>query len=257
MLSGRQIAHMIYSHFRLTEVDGAVLEFTDLLKVELKKDNVRAFDTAWDETLLGMASLPEEHDLESLYLRQLEKSEQLQNPLALYVQDHVQRGEPKSYAKLRNMVRNHLDHQTRERHIAQREKRSERGLASPANPKAKEHAKATAGDCHQWTRKGQCSRGDNCKLNHEEAKRGSLAKSPRKEKQERGRSQTSKGQSEPGNRQGPRRGRHPSGKMTNLVAINSRKDSVTKEKMCLLAPYGMSSFQKRKMHGRVEMRLRS
>jgi len=114
MLIGRQIAYMIYSHFRLTEVDGAVLEITDLLKVELKKDNVRAFDTAWDETLLGMASVPEEHYLEALYLRQLEKSEQLQNPLALYVQDHVQRGEPKSYAKLRKMVRSHLDHQTRE-----------------------------------------------------------------------------------------------------------------------------------------------
>ena len=60
MLTGRQIAWMIYEHFRLTDMDGAVLEFTDLLRVELKGDNLRAFDTSWDETLLAMAQMPED-----------------------------------------------------------------------------------------------------------------------------------------------------------------------------------------------------
>ena len=48
-LTGRQIAWMIYDHFKLTDTDGAFLEFTDLLRVELKGDNLRAFDTLWDE----------------------------------------------------------------------------------------------------------------------------------------------------------------------------------------------------------------
>ena len=50
MLIDRQIAYMMYSHFRLIGIDGAVLEFADLLRVELKSDNARAFDTPWNET---------------------------------------------------------------------------------------------------------------------------------------------------------------------------------------------------------------
>ena len=79
MLTGRQIARMIYEHFRLTDIDGAFLEFTDLLKVELKGDNLRAFDTSWDETPLAMAQMPEDQYLESLYYKQLEKCDQIQN----------------------------------------------------------------------------------------------------------------------------------------------------------------------------------
>ena len=58
MLTGRQIAHMIYEFFRLTDIDGAVLEVTDLLRGELRGDSLRAFDTWWDETLLSMAHMP-------------------------------------------------------------------------------------------------------------------------------------------------------------------------------------------------------
>ena len=61
---------MIYDHFRLTEVDGAFLEFTDLLRVELKGDNLRAFGTLWGETPLAMGIMPEDHYLESLYFKQ-------------------------------------------------------------------------------------------------------------------------------------------------------------------------------------------
>ena len=244
MLTGRQIAWMIYEHFRLTDIDGAVLEFTDLLRVELRGDNLRAFDTSWDETLLAMAHMPEDHYLESLYFKQLEKCDQIQNALQLYIQDHVQRGEPKSYTKLRKMVRNHLDQKTRERHIQQRERRGERGLV--ANPKNKAKAKPKSrpgtptpktGDCHQWVRKGSCSRGDDCNFKHDDDKKGpqSRTRSPSPSgKTSRKRSPTRDGspESKPGSRLGPRRGTSPSGKDNVPPCSLHKKGKCTKGDKC-------------------------
>ena len=39
MMKGRQIAWMMYKHFKLSEVDGAMLEWEELFSVELKGDN--------------------------------------------------------------------------------------------------------------------------------------------------------------------------------------------------------------------------
>ena len=35
MLNGRQMAFLVYEHYRISEVEGSILEFRDLLKVEL------------------------------------------------------------------------------------------------------------------------------------------------------------------------------------------------------------------------------
>ena len=45
-------------HFQIADLDNSMLEFSDLLVLELKGDNLRAFDTAWGDTLLGMKSIP-------------------------------------------------------------------------------------------------------------------------------------------------------------------------------------------------------
>ena len=42
-----------------------MFEFNDLLVLELKGDNLRAFDTVWDDTLLGMKAVPDEEYLET------------------------------------------------------------------------------------------------------------------------------------------------------------------------------------------------
>ena len=39
---------MIYDQFEISDSDGAVLDFSDLLEIELKNDNVQSFDTGWD-----------------------------------------------------------------------------------------------------------------------------------------------------------------------------------------------------------------
>ena len=60
MLTGRHIAFLMFKHFQIADLDTSMLEFNDLLVLELKGDNLRAFDTAWDDTLLGMRSIPDE-----------------------------------------------------------------------------------------------------------------------------------------------------------------------------------------------------
>ena len=53
-LTGRQVAWMIIEHFKTREPDGAVLDLSDLLTVELRNDNLQSFDTQWDETIIAM-----------------------------------------------------------------------------------------------------------------------------------------------------------------------------------------------------------
>ena len=60
MLTGRHIASLMFQHFHIADLDNSMLEFSDLLVLELKGDHLRAFDTAWDDTLLGMTSIPDE-----------------------------------------------------------------------------------------------------------------------------------------------------------------------------------------------------
>ena len=71
MLTGRHIAFIMFHHFQINDVENSTLEFADLLALELKGDNLRAFDTEWDNTLLGMKEVPDEKYLENLYRKQV------------------------------------------------------------------------------------------------------------------------------------------------------------------------------------------
>ena len=68
---------MLYKHFKLSEVDGAMLEWDELLGVELRGDNLQQFKKDWNTTCLNIRELPNERFCESLFRKQLEKSEQL------------------------------------------------------------------------------------------------------------------------------------------------------------------------------------
>ena len=47
MLGGRQIAWLIFDRLKLTDVEGELLEFVDLMAVELKGDSLWAFQNDW------------------------------------------------------------------------------------------------------------------------------------------------------------------------------------------------------------------
>jgi len=109
MMNGRQIAWMIYKHYKVSEIEGALLSFEDLLHVSLKGDNVRAFVNEWEAVIIALKPIPEENVLESLFRRQLEASSQLKETMALYNLGITQRGEERSYQRLMSMAKTHLE----------------------------------------------------------------------------------------------------------------------------------------------------
>jgi len=102
MLKGRQIAFMLYHSYRVTDVEGGLLDFTDLLAVTLKGDNVRGFINDWELRLSGLRTMPAPNIMESLFRKQLDTSHQLENTMELYTLDITQRGEQRSYEQLMN-----------------------------------------------------------------------------------------------------------------------------------------------------------
>ena len=72
-----------------------MLEWGELLSVDLRGGNLQQFENGWNNTILNVRELPDEIFSETLYRKQLGKSEQLKHAIALYQQDITQRGEKK------------------------------------------------------------------------------------------------------------------------------------------------------------------
>ena len=64
-LRGRQIAYLIYEHFRVTEANDSVQNYADLFTVVLRNDDIQKFDSQWDEKLLSMTQIPSDDILET------------------------------------------------------------------------------------------------------------------------------------------------------------------------------------------------
>lgn len=65
-LKGRQILFFLRELCRLFRTDSAVLEFQDLLSVEMKGGGLRACMTTWDLRLVGILKCPDVDVLETL-----------------------------------------------------------------------------------------------------------------------------------------------------------------------------------------------
>ena len=63
-LRERQIAFMIYEHFRASGAYEAVQGLSDLFNIRLQNDDVQDFDTRWDQALLAASEIPTEMVLE-------------------------------------------------------------------------------------------------------------------------------------------------------------------------------------------------
>eukprot|EP00973_Karenia_brevis_P078303 10872838-Karenia_brevis.AAC.1 len=122
MVKGRQIAHIVFHHYELTATEGAVLEFSDLISVELKSDNLATFLTDWEYTICGMRATPPADIMETLFIKQLRKCGHLKENMALYDLEVTQKGVPRSYDRLLSMVRTHLEARRRNRNRENLEK---------------------------------------------------------------------------------------------------------------------------------------
>ena len=55
---GRQIAYIIFQHFRVTEPHDAIRDFNARFRLSLRGDGVHGFDTRWDAVLLLVRQVP-------------------------------------------------------------------------------------------------------------------------------------------------------------------------------------------------------
>ena len=53
-LRGRQIAYLIYDHFRVTGSHDSVENYPDLFTISLRNDDIQEFNSKWDGILLSM-----------------------------------------------------------------------------------------------------------------------------------------------------------------------------------------------------------
>ena len=63
-LRGRQIAYLIYDHFRVTGIHDSDENYADLFTIVLRNDGIQEFDSEWDGILLSMTKIPHDDILE-------------------------------------------------------------------------------------------------------------------------------------------------------------------------------------------------
>ena len=157
---------MIYEYFRVTGAQDTVLDYAGVFSVTLRNDDVREFDTRWDEVLLSMSKIPSDDILESLYKLRIRESAQLKTVLELYDMEIHQKISVPNYQKLKTMVKRSIDQKLRLRNFDARHERIESG-AVVKNRKGVCGVEGGKGMCYQWKEKGQCSQGDRCSFRHE------------------------------------------------------------------------------------------
>ena len=109
----RQIASMIYDHFRVTDAHDTVLDYADFFSVTLRNDNVQEFDTRWDEFLLSKTRILSDDILESLYKLRIRETDQLKIVLELYDMEIHQKISMPNCQKLKTMVKRSVDQKLR------------------------------------------------------------------------------------------------------------------------------------------------
>ena len=117
MLTGRQLLWRMHRHFQISDIETSVMDVTDLCRLQLHGDNLRGFNIAWDDTLLGMKQIPEDSYLENLYRAQVKKSTSFQPLFVQLENDHLIRGVPRCYHNMKKLVVAHLDEETRTKHL--------------------------------------------------------------------------------------------------------------------------------------------
>ena len=107
-LRGRQIAYLIYEYFQVNGANDSVENYADLFTVVLRNDNVREFDTKWDEILLSMT----DDILESLYKLRIRESERFKTVELYNTEIHQKKAEPDCH-RLKTMVKRSIEQNLR------------------------------------------------------------------------------------------------------------------------------------------------
>ena len=153
MLNGRQLYWLILQELSRDKADGQITDLEDLLAVELKGDNLRAYQNEWKHTLLHLSEREKYTDLmlESLYHRQLKECPQFKKTMEAYKAEIIQHRAEKSYQTLFDMVENFLEGQRQERNRSSADSRHH-GYAH-----ATEQKTCKNGQCRKFFNTGRCT----------------------------------------------------------------------------------------------------
>ena len=125
-LRGRQIAYLIYDHFRVTGTHDSVENYTDLFTIVLRNDDIQEFDSKWDGILLSMTKIPPDDILEGLYTSKIRESEKLKTVLELYDLEIHQKKLGPDYHRLKTMAKRSLEQDLRMKNFEARNGNYER-----------------------------------------------------------------------------------------------------------------------------------
>ena len=84
MLRRRQIAYIICSFCTINDVRRRAIGLDDLPNIEVRNDNLKRFQQAWEETWIVVEKEPERDFLDSFYRRHLDQLTRVKNALSQY-----------------------------------------------------------------------------------------------------------------------------------------------------------------------------
>ena len=119
-LRGRQIANLIYDHFRVTGTHDSVESYTDLFTIVLRNDDIQEFDSKLDGILLSMTKIPHDDILEGLYKLRIRESGKLKTVLELYDLETHQKKLGPDYHRLKTMVKRSIEQEIRNNNFGTR-----------------------------------------------------------------------------------------------------------------------------------------
>ena len=186
-LCGRQIAYLIFEHFRVTGIHDSVENYADLFTISLRNDDIQDFDSKWVGILLSMTKIPSDDIFEGLYRLRIRESEKLKIVLELYDLEIHQKKLGPDYHRLKTMLKRSIEQDIRIKNFEARNGNYERNVVVK-NPGTKQRGQRTLEDCWQWKANGQCSKGDSCSFRHDINKRAKSTQpnlSPRSSKMHR------------------------------------------------------------------------
>ena len=182
MLKGRQLWWLFAQHFKINEAEGQVKEFEDLLNLECRDNNLRAYVTNWEMTLTSIKNVHQSQVL-STFRQNIENHPWIKDQMSYYYRlDHGHAD--RSYEWLLSITRKTLANKRRQQTREELKPRDRRDSSNYAFA-------ATQGICYSWVNKGKCAAGKNCPWLHDETKKGQR-KGKGKGQDKRGRS-TSRG----------------------------------------------------------------
>ena len=112
-LRDRQIAYLIYDHFRVTGIHYSVENYTDLFTISLRNDDIQEFDSKWDGILLSITNNPPDDMLEGLYKLRIRESDKLKTVLELYHLETHQKKLGPDYHRLKTAVKRSIEQEIR------------------------------------------------------------------------------------------------------------------------------------------------